>query len=78
MITVEKINEMLERVDKIFRPYALFMHTEDAEMLLAEYPELEKRFVISKTNLVEKGKCYFVNREDYESWTRDLANVQFY
>ena len=78
MITIEEINEVIEKFDKAFRPYVLFMHTEDAKMLLEIHPEIEDKVVINKTNLVEKGKCYLINREYYESFMNGLISFQMY
>ena len=78
MITIEEINEVVDKFNKAFRPYALFMNTEDAKILLETHPEIEDKVVINKTNLVEKGKCYLINREDYESFMNGLISFQMY
>lgn len=66
---IEDIKLILHKIDLVNRPYIVYLHPDDAEMLKMELSEIEKKTVIQITPLIEKGKCICMLREKLELWT---------
>lgn len=69
--TTEKLQEVIKRMDKSLRPYALFVNPRDKDMIDAvreEFPALMAAYVVILTPSIEEGKMAIVEREEMESW----------
>lgn len=65
-LTPEKIISELDRLDRIIRPKVLVVNPRLKEMLLEEYPDLEKKIVIRETILVDIDSAYIMDREYFD------------
>ena len=56
----------IRKVDLMLRPTVVFMHPDTAEALRAEWPEIDKHYVVRTSPYVDKSRCYLINRADIE------------
>ena len=77
-ITVEDIKNTLEKLDKIQRPFIIYINPEDAKQLKECIPDINKKAVLNETLAVDRGICYALQREEFDyfrslSWLEHLA-----
>lgn len=59
---INDLNKLLTRCDLLMRPYALVIAPENKEQILEAMPHLQDKMKIIVCGLVEKDKCYLMER----------------
>lgn len=67
-LTVESINETLEKLDRILRPKALVLNPEVKRQLLEEYPEVEQKVVLIEMDVCPIDTAYLMDRSEAEKY----------
>lgn len=66
------LEQYLNRIDMVMKPYALIVNPLDEdEMANALSADLKERLKIVHHPAVERGKAYIVDREHLESYTKN-------
>lgn len=60
--TLKDVENTARKLDYITRPYYLCINPLDENKLREEIPDIDKKFVLRISDLVEQGKCYLVKR----------------
>ena len=67
-LTVESINETLEKLDRIIRPKALILNPETKRQLLEKYPEIEQKVVLIEFHACAIDTAYLMDRSEVEKY----------
>ena len=59
---INDLNKLLQRCDLMMRPYSLVIAPENKEQILQAMPHLQDKMKIIVCGLVEKDKCYIMER----------------
>lgn len=65
-MTKEEFMLLVRKADLMLRPTAVFMHPDTAEAVRAEWPEIDKHYVVHTSPYVDKSQCYLIDRADIE------------
>lgn len=65
-MTKEEFMLLIRKADLMLRPTAVFMHPDTAEAVRAEWPEIDKHYVVHTSPYVDKSQCYLIDRADIE------------
>lgn len=63
----DNIKEAIHQADLLLRPSALFINMHDEEEILKAIPDIEEKVALVKTNYVERGKAYLMDRKILEN-----------
>ena len=67
MITAEEIEQALDKLDKIIRPYVALINPEDHKELASELDTLEDKILIKEHPDVPRGKIFIVDRKTFDN-----------
>lgn len=59
---INDLNKLLARCDLMMRPYVLVIAPKNKEQILKAMPHLQDKMEIIVCGLVEKDKCYLMER----------------
>lgn len=65
-MTKEEFMLLIRKADLMLRPKIVFMHPDTAEAFMAEWPEIDNKFVVCTSPYVDKSQCYLIDRADIE------------
>ena len=66
------IKEMLKKADLVLRPQALLINPSDRSFILEATPDIEDKFKIYESDIVEKGKIYLIDRQYIENYIEEV------
>lgn len=66
MYSYDELMSALKEADILLRPRSLVLNPKDKDLILKSVPDIEKNFRLIKSDLIEEGTIYIVNRRDIE------------
>lgn len=71
-MTLDQIQQALNKIDLILRPQILFLHPDDYKTVLQAIPDLEERVRIVDTKAIDKGHAVLMDRK----WLEEPATLE--
>lgn len=72
--SVEELKYHIHKMDLAIRPYALFINPDDASDLLPFEPSIPEYVLVVRSNAVEHGKAYLIDRKHLEFENYEIDN----